>query len=294
MSSQLTCGSKRVAKMLASRLRFTERRPLPWPFPVTHVSFLERAPVDFTRDGCVVFCRRRTTVVHSIVVGAQTDVDDAQTDVDGAQTVVDGAQTDVDGAKTDVDGAQADVNGAQTDIDGAQTDVDGAQTDVDGAQTDVDGAQTDVDCAQTNLDGTQTDVDGAQTGVDGSRTDIDGARTDVDNARTDVNGAGTDNPGMEKRANVHTAECTNLGEIKEPLYIIIYVLYNLFLYEGKALYALETNFLGYIFLLHFIVILYLYALCLRHLNECVDYNKTTHGAAKRPRVGYRPKCYDGR
>ncbi len=120
MSSQLTCGSKRVAKMLASRLRFTERRPLPWPFPVTHVFFLGRAPVDFTRDGCVVFCRRRTTVVHSIVVGAQTDVDDAQTDVDGAQTDVDGAQTDVDGAKTDVDGAQADVNGAQTDIDGAQ------------------------------------------------------------------------------------------------------------------------------------------------------------------------------
>ena len=24
---------------------------------------------------------------------------------------------------------------------------------------------------------------------------------------------------MEKRANVHTAECTNLDEIKEPLYI---------------------------------------------------------------------------
>ena len=81
MSSQLTCGSKRVAKMLASRLRFTERKPLPWPFPVTHVFFLGRAPVDFTRDGCVVFCRRRTTVVHSVVVGAQTDVDDAQTDV---------------------------------------------------------------------------------------------------------------------------------------------------------------------------------------------------------------------
>ena len=93
MSSQLTCGSKRVAKMLASRLRFTERRPLPWPFPVTHVFFLGRAPVDFTRDGCVVFCRRRTTVVHSVVVGAQMDVDDAQTDVDGAQTDVDGAQT---------------------------------------------------------------------------------------------------------------------------------------------------------------------------------------------------------
>ena len=88
MSSQLTCGSKRVAKMLASRLRFTERRPLPWPFPVTHVFFLGRAPVDFTRDGCVVFCRRRTTVVHSIVVGTQTDVDDAQTDVDGAQSVM--------------------------------------------------------------------------------------------------------------------------------------------------------------------------------------------------------------
>ena len=62
--------TKRVAKMLASRLRFTERRPLPWPFPVTHVFFLGRAPVDFNHDGCVVFCRRRTTVVHSVVVGA--------------------------------------------------------------------------------------------------------------------------------------------------------------------------------------------------------------------------------
>ena len=78
---------------------------------------------------------------------------------------------------------------------------------------------------------------------------------------------------MEKRANVHTAECTNLDEIKEPLYIIIYVVYKLFLYECKPLYALEMNFLGYIFFLHFIVLLYLYVLCLRHLNECVDYNR---------------------
>ena len=156
MSSQLTCGSKRVAKMLASRLRFTERSPLPWPFPATPVFFLGRAPVDFTRDGCVViFCERRTTVVHSVVVGARLR------EVDGAQMDVDGAQTDVDGAQTDDDDAQMDVDGAQTDDDGAQTDVDGAQTDDDGAQTDVDGAQTDDDGAQTDDDGAQTDVDGA-------------------------------------------------------------------------------------------------------------------------------------
>ena len=46
-----------------------------------------------------------------------------------------------------------------------------------------------------------------------------------------------------KCANVHTAECTNLDEIKEPLYIIIYFVYNLFLYvQSKPLYALEVNF----------------------------------------------------
>ena len=39
---------------------------------------------------------------------------------------------------------------------------------------------------------------------------------------------------------------TNQDEIKEPLYIIIYVVYNLFLYECKPLYGLEMNFLGYI------------------------------------------------
>ena len=44
---------------------------------------------------------------------------------------------------------------------------------------------------------------------------------------------------------MHTAECTNLDEIKEPLYIIIYVVYNLFLHECKPLYALEMNLLGY-------------------------------------------------
>ena len=127
MSSQLTCGSKRVANMLARRLRFTERSPLPWPFPVTPVFFLGRAPVEFTRDGCLVLCRRRTTVVHSVVVGARLEVDGAQTDVDGSQTDVDGAQTDVDGAQTDVDGAQTDVDGAQTDVNGARMDVDDAQ-----------------------------------------------------------------------------------------------------------------------------------------------------------------------
>ena len=59
---------------------------------------------------------------------------------------------------------------------------------------------------------------------------------------------------MEKRANVHTAECTNLDEIKEPLYIIIYVVYNLFLYEGRPLYALEMNFLRYIGYIFFYIL----------------------------------------
>ena len=32
---------------------------------------------------------------------------------------------------------------------------------------------------------------------------------------------------------LQTAECTNLDEIKEPLYIIIYVEYKLILYEAN-------------------------------------------------------------
>ena len=68
---------------------------------------------------------------------------------------------------------------------------------------------------------------------------------------------------MEKRANVHTAECTttNLDEIKEPLYIIIYVVYNLFLCDMQTFVRFRNEFFRlyrlYIFL-HFIVLLYFY------------------------------------
>ena len=47
---------------------------------------------------------------------------------------------------------------------------------------------------------------------------------------------------MEKRANVHTAECTNLDEIKEPLYIIIYVVYNLFLCDMQTFVRFRNEF----------------------------------------------------
>ena len=66
MSSQVTCGSNRVAKTLASRLRLTNRSPLPCPLPVTPFVLRLRVVVCTATGYTLGFCfgERRTTVVH--------------------------------------------------------------------------------------------------------------------------------------------------------------------------------------------------------------------------------------